>query len=69
MLEEKTKKSKIGTNEAYDVVTGEVSLQSTTLEHNLAYGKIKPFIQQKPVPVIYDIPFLLPQQQQQQQQQ
>ena len=69
MSEETTRRNKIDTNDGYDVVTREVPLQSITLEHNSAYGKIKPSIQQKPIPVIYDIPFLLPQQQQQQQQQ
>ena len=59
------------TNEAYDVVKDttreEVPLQSIQLEHNLAYDKTKPSIEQQPVPVVYDTPLLLPQQQQKQQ--
>ena len=39
-------------------------LQSIHLEHNLAYGEIKPSIKQQPVTVVYDTPLPMPQQQQ-----
>ena len=71
MSEETTTRDKIlysDTNEAYDVVKDttreEVPLQSIHLEHNLAYGEIKPSIEQQPVSVVYDTPLLMPQQQQ-----
>ena len=54
---------------ANDATREEISLQSISLEHNRAYGKVTQNIIQQTVPVIYDIPLLLPQHQEEEQEQ